>query len=818
MTEQTPSIFTTNSFGDRFIEQVNRDDFIHLGAEYTFRERFGNTLFKPHTLYLVVGSDSLLPPAYIEQIGIPSGSNYIFIEPLSVFPKLADQAGKLNERFRIINPGQLQQTLDQIGTLGANHYLYRDQVEIIQSVAATNDHIDQYAQLNAWLSNTLATIYTDVGGDFNLTGHYSNAINNSPDSLVSTQYLKGLFAGKSITILAGGPSLEENIPWLIAHRQSLVVIAVSRISLRLHELNIKPDIFIHADPQEAGFDTGKGIYHFPDTLFVYSTSSNTRLTGQWGGMRAVINNRLPWDCTLNEECGITEEGNTVTNVAISLAVWLGAQQILLLGVDLCHSPEGFSHANGSNERKSPPPIHLNLNRVTTNDGNTAYTTDDFSMAAKALDLQAKKHAKKGIYLVNPSVKAVRLTHVVHLPVEQFIPKILDEAPLQQLTAIYPEINLADYLEQLIRELKRARQRLHVLSIEARKATNELHQAAANPKRIEKAFKLAQKAMNRINSDSVSKAAIAMHWHRFTEVQNIIEESEEGYQRSMRGQKAYLSRFIEITEPFERLLEEALERANCRQEENSRSPDFRRLFRQWAADNQPGRAHTWVTQHPLAMNGLAEDIRHQLEAFISHFKSTLAEEKTGHLSMVAALANLDNVFPRVTLLFKSRDNEGFDYLLEILSHYPPEEAKPYQLFTSGMQAELQGDINRAIASYQSLLECESSPVLEPTLKRVAAICLEAGDLENALFAIQSLAEISAEHVPSYAELLASMGYTDDAMAVYEAYTTSNPNDLTSRYKFGLLCRQLGAYEQANKIGQEILSTHSNFSPARELLGE
>ncbi|MES9855310.1 MAG: 6-hydroxymethylpterin diphosphokinase MptE-like protein [Sedimenticola sp.] len=114
--------------------------------------------------------------------------------------------------------------------------------------------------------------------------------------------------------------MEENIPWLENNRDSLVVIAVSRICLRLYILGVQPDIITHIDPQELGFDLGKG----------------------------------------------------------------------------------FCHSIGRKKRKSPPQIHRNLDKITTNDGSSGYTTHDDSEAAEVLDEQARNELGHSTHLINPS--------------------------------------------------------------------------------------------------------------------------------------------------------------------------------------------------------------------------------------------------------------------------------------------------------------------------------------------------------------------------------------------------------------------------------
>ncbi|WP_135606935.1 tetratricopeptide repeat protein [Solemya velesiana gill symbiont] len=169
--------------------------------------------------------------------------------------------------------------------------------------------------------------------------------------------------------------------------------------------------------------------------------------------------------------------------------------------------------------------------------------------------------------------------------------------------------------------------------------------------------------------------------------------------------------------------------------------------------------------------------------------------------------------RVSELFRTRDYLGFDYLLTMLGQYPEEMAFPYLCITQGMKAELEGDPGQAVKHYHAVLDNIESPVIEFALKRIAHICMNAGDMENAVYAVDSLVHISDRYVPFFANLLTSIGQPEDAIALYEQYTGQHPGDMGSVEKLAVLYHKLGRQDDIVPLLQSV----EQLAPGSEMLG-
>ena len=162
-------------------------------------------------------------------------------------------------------------------------------------------------------------------------------LRNLAENLIPATILKQKFVGKSCIMLGGGTFLDISIDWIKANAERLVIIAASRVVGKLNRLNIKVDIVVSVGPQSPSFDVNKDFMQLErDVLLNNSYHVAPQIMGQWRGISLYIGTRLPWN-TDSDEDNIKTIGPTVTNTAIEIATEMGFKQVILCGVDFCHS-------------------------------------------------------------------------------------------------------------------------------------------------------------------------------------------------------------------------------------------------------------------------------------------------------------------------------------------------------------------------------------------------------------------------------------------------------------------------------------------------
>ena len=136
---------------------------------------------------------------------------------------------------------------------------------------------------------------------------------------------------------------------------------------------------------------------------------------------------------------------------------------------------------------------------------------------------------------------------------------------------------------------------------------------------------------------------------------------------------------------------------------------------------------------------------------------------------------------------------------------------------GYLAELHGNENPALKAYQELVSEDTDvSVLEDALKRIAFICIDNRDLNNAVAALECLAQLSPSYAPQYAEILRLNGDAEAAASVYSEYLQKVPDDLGTMLKLGKLYKNMHASDAARMAFSYVLERDPGNGAAKALL--
>ncbi len=427
----------SNIFGDQYLYSINRDAFNKVGSDAFYASHFGRGLIKKNTLQIIIGTDSGLLIKYINKQDIPEGSQFLFIE-IDEMASYLDQTldwSKLDPRIKCIS---YNNWFEQTKTLNITDYIYINNLKITKSIAAQDDFLSKYTEISWQVRKKLEQLFWQVNANLGSEAFLYRQIENLAENRVPSAYLKNTFCGKTAVLLAGGPSLDDFLPWVKANRDNFALLAVSRISRRLLEVDLKPDMIFSIDPHEISFDVSKEMLLLPEkTVFVNLYHASSMLVGQWRGRNVFSGQRFPWSTKLNEE-SIGKSGGTVTNFALSTAIDMGFSQIILVGLNLCYSKDGYTHAKGSNEFDTGPNLGNLVTYVETNGGWLAETDHEFEAAVTYLKLQANDAKKHNVRLINPAPDAVKIPDIEHLSVEAIAINPLEKPALTSLHDALPE--------------------------------------------------------------------------------------------------------------------------------------------------------------------------------------------------------------------------------------------------------------------------------------------------------------------------------------------------------------------------------------------
>jgi hypothetical protein len=816
--------FLISQFEEAYLYSINRNSFIKEPSTSIFKRLYKEKLTKDNSFYIVLGTDSGLLLDLIAQQKSPDDTRYLFIELPHVIAQLETRfdLSDLPENIQIC---ALEEWQDKASKFGIELYLYKDKCLYIKSLAAIDSYLPAYN--NAILSFEqdfqslrFFTRATLVVSPFMGT-QLQNICENSTPALV----LKDQFKSDTCVLLAGGPSLDENIEWIKENQNSIVILAVSRIAKKLLQMGIVPNIVVSVDPFEISFDVSKEQLLFPDSvLFIHSNNVTPLLLGQWPGKSVYMDRRYPWDVK-GDEKNLISCGPTVTNTALKVAVDMGFSDILLSGVDLCFSEKGVTHASGSNEAKVGPTLGQTGKWVETYAGNTVETLIVFKQAAKGLAKEAKSAKERAVNIYNLSANAAMVEHIVHIPTSaltftdeqcKFSEKITRLIPNKTKDLIVQDYNAV--LKQVNKVLSDIKQ-INILAQEALKANEKLFEEKGKENENFKYKIQMDKIEKKLNSKykKTSKFVKNFGIDKFIASAQTDSTDEWSNDKLEKTGRLYYQAYINTCKSLLTHLSNTKERISSRIEEQNPSVDVSSLLEQWQKDKVYGRAKNWLKTKPFIAKSLANSMQQQFIDFDQQFQAIIANENTRHLERTKKEASLHGVRRKIITLFHQKNIDALKTLAQSLKMHMQSNnnATPLYHLCLGYFFTASENETEALANFELL---SSEDILEDEMQQIAAIAFKLKNYNLAKACLSKLATIANIYIPQYAKLLLLLGERGSAIECYTQFLQLHPDDIFIWCNFGIFYFDLGALDSAKLAFEMVLSKDSSHSQANAYMSQ
>lgn len=797
-------MFHTNAFGDRYLPEVNRSCFCRVSAETLYSERFRKDFFSENGFYLIVGTDSGLLLQFVRQRGVSKGSRFLFVELGDVLRRLETEGliGEFDPRVAVVTFEQLDEYFE---TFNIDQYIYIDKLFLMDAFCVQDAHIPAYRDLFAGIKQKVEALHWLTKANLGNREFLLRQMENLAENQIHGNCLKGVFAGKTAVLIGGGPSLDAMLPWIREHAADLVILAVSRASRRLIEVGIMPHFVFSIDPQVVSFDVSREMLNlWEHSIFANFFHTCPALVGQWRGRRVFFGQSVPWESDFNRSKFVCP-GPTVTHFALEAGLYMGVSQIVLAGVDLCFSREGYTHAKGSLERETNFLFNREAVEVETNGGWIAETTPAYFSGIEAMGLQAQRALAQGQMVINPALGAAKIFSVEYRPVEEISIASM-ETPLSEILArILPadgsRQRLAHY-KAVEQELLYGRTRLvqiRRLAKDAIDANDGLFGRGGREPDF-KYKKRMDQIEKRLRGEFSAFSSLAKEFgieYFFSIIRPDRDKTQDWSDEEVEevGRK-YYEAYRSSANLLVEIIEEAQGRLRCRMEEESARPDPEILLRQWAKDRMPGRVLVWRHRNPGAYEQLSEEYRRRFDAMEQEFNDVMAHKV--HLTGPGAFAAPPD-FPGARVrgidFFQQRNIPRLENLMNTFLHSPFDESRIMYQLIRGFLAELREDTAEAYEAYEQVIESQARPYLEDALKRVASLSLSAGHFDEAGLALECLNGLSIGYAPQYAEFLRLMGRHRESLDLYADYMGKAPEDLSTMLKLGMYYLELGVEEGA-----------------------
>lgn len=218
----------------------------------------------------------------------------------------------------------------------------------------------------------------------------------------SCMELRGMFDQKDVVIVAGGPSVDDQIENLKKYRQQLVILSVGTVARKLLGAGIRPDAIVITDPLDVMYRQVEGIQEDDIPLLLLSTASRTVVEYYKGPVYLVYQNGYEPAEEIAKKYGFTlfQTGGSVTTTALDIAIQFGAQKIILVGADMAYT-DNRSHAKGVGFEEND---FTDFRQVTSVNGEILYTTRNLDIYRKWIERRIKDLKQPVVYNTSRGAK------------------------------------------------------------------------------------------------------------------------------------------------------------------------------------------------------------------------------------------------------------------------------------------------------------------------------------------------------------------------------------------------------------------------------
>lgn len=795
-----------NAYGERYLPAYNCG-FERMPSAALFKQYVHEHIKEPHTLYIIVGSDSGLLPLYVEQNFADSGSRFIFIESEEVaeylqqtYPSLQlperkpdSEAFDLEEErpeltdslvYVVSDPFDLNQI--------ANHkvfdeYMLRQKMQVVKSLSVVEKPETSIGKSITFYENQFGgfRIHHNVGAQryFMEAGLHTVA-----DMIYPLKRMKDHYKDRTFVLLGGAPSLPTIFPWLRENRDKVVVIAANRIAGRLAQEGISPDYFVAVDPQPQVLDYSQKLFDFHDrSVLITSNHLAPNVMSQWAGRHFYMHTRFMFSHIPPSERGnVLSSGPTVMNSSVMVAGYLGAKTIILSGVDLCFDPSGNSHESASLESKVGRYLRYGGTRVMTYAGIEAETDIQMLSAGESLRAQVNwlKSIRPELSVININPYATKIDIIDQLSVDE-LPRIKHPVTVRERTTAWRKASID--AESYRRLLKQDVQK--VLTKQISNLTKAIRWSDLALKSLAKVKDEHSPKFNhvldlviqrrKLIEKNLGEDLFVLFNYSFVDYVKLLEplQGEQTIVEALDTLRSYFATVSRTASSFLTVLTQVQQRTEWRIKECD-AKLTQELFDFWMKENTPGRCHVWFERHGCPK--LSEEEQQLFDQASSAFNILVTEKAPSFRSQLESPdRQLISLWSHVKSAIKVKDAERIQDLAEYIATIPGEAFEQLSYFLKAHLAALS----------QNWSECESllakinhERLVIPALQLKLDNAFKQQDVYALLEAIEDLAQYDDYYYFMLATLANMSGLDELAGKAFVHYLAKRPKDVVAVWDY------------------------------------
>ncbi|WP_214741698.1 6-hydroxymethylpterin diphosphokinase MptE-like protein [Exiguobacterium sp. s48] len=339
------------------------------------------------------------------------------------------------------------------------HPYYEDTEELIDLLKLVRNYLSE-----SRIDLTTRKVYTESW--YQESFQNANYLNQHSDRLFNIDCLKHKYKGSHALMIAGGPSLEDAIPYLQQAQHAYYIIAIGQTVKVLLENEIRPDFVISIDAGEANAHFFNDIEI--DVPLVYSLQVNHQIPQRAKGLLVpyadakITQDLLPYTKT------VFSTYPTVALAAVAFANYLDFDSIGLIGQDLALREGEYYSASVKQASSNDGQFTKTLYDVPLNSGEMGKTTPILFGFLTSYQVLINSQLGLKEKLVNYSEKGARIEGVSYQSLETLHTTPIQKQKLKQVRE--SELNVPiEHVQQLLDSVS---ERLQMLEKRLRRVMNQ----------------------------------------------------------------------------------------------------------------------------------------------------------------------------------------------------------------------------------------------------------------------------------------------------------------------------------------------------------
>ncbi|WP_113927288.1 6-hydroxymethylpterin diphosphokinase MptE-like protein, partial [Bacillus sp. P14.5] len=319
------------------------------------------------------------------------------------------------------------------------HPLYEDTKALLELLKLVRNYLSE-----SRIDLTTRKVYTENW--YKESFQNANYLHENLDRVFNVDCLKRQYKGSHALMIAGGPSLEDAIPYLQKAQHAYYIIAIGQTVKVLVENEIQPDFVI-------SIDTGEANAHFFQDVelnvpLVYSLQVNHQIPQRANGLLIPYADAQLTQDLLAYSKTVFSTYPTVALAAVAFANYLDFDSIGLIGQDLALREGEYYSASVKQVSSTNGQLNKTLYDIPLNNGEMGKTTPILFGFLTSYQTLIKSYVGLSEKLINYAEKGARIEGASYKSLEMLQTKPIQKYKLEKMDDT--ELNIPiEYVQNLL---------------------------------------------------------------------------------------------------------------------------------------------------------------------------------------------------------------------------------------------------------------------------------------------------------------------------------------------------------------------------------